>query len=105
MQSSTLRPRRDGWTPAAQATFIAAREGGATIAAAAAAAGMSRQAAYKLRAHPAGGAVRAMWHPPVPTLTADQVDAALERMAGVRRAPALSDAALLHALRKTAPRA
>ena len=94
MDTPSLRPRRDGWTPAAQAAFIAARAGGATIAAAAAAAGLSRQAAYKLRAHPAGGAVRAAWRRPAPPKP-DAVDAA---------EATLSDAALLGALRRLVPK-
>lgn len=94
MESPFLRPRRDGWTPAAQAAFVAAREAGASIAAAAAAAGLSRQAAYKLRAHPAGGAVRAAWRRPTPPV----------RDAAPAAEATLSDAALLGALRRLVPK-
>ena len=41
--------RRDGWTPARRTTFLAMLEGGATVAAAAAHVGMSREGAYRLR--------------------------------------------------------
>jgi hypothetical protein len=100
MTTPSLRPRRDGWTPAAQATFVAAREAGASIAAAAAAAGLSRQAAYKLRAHPAGEMVRAAWRPPVARLTEAQVDAALDHAGARLAATAITDADLLRALRR-----
>ena len=91
MTTPSLRPRRDGWTPAAQAAFIAARAGGASIAAAAAAAGLSRQSAYKLRAHPAGGAIAAAWHDgprrpaPAPAAPRELSDAALLRRLARRR--------------------
>ena len=79
-----LRPRHDGWTPERQAGFVVARAGGASIAAAAAAVGMSRRAAYRLRAHPAGAGIAAAWPTPVTTaaLTAildDRVDALFAR--------------------------
>ena len=98
-----LRFRSDGWTPARQAVFVAARARGATIAAAAAAAGMSRRAAYRLRDHPAGAAVAAVWFAPRrATLDAAAVDAALARaMAAPVVAPARTDRLLqrLNALR------
>lgn len=89
MDAPTLRPRRDGWTPAAQAAFVTARAGGASIAAAAAAAGLSRQSAYKLRDHPAGAALRAAWHD-------------LPRRAPATRPAAISDRALIGALNRLA---
>ena len=62
MTTTSLRPRRDGWTPDRQAVFIAALTGGGSIAAAAAAAAMSRQSAYRLRRRDA--AVAAAWSGP-----------------------------------------
>jgi hypothetical protein len=102
MDTPTLRPRRDGWTPAAQAAFLAARAGGASIAAAAAAAGLSRQAAYRLRAHPAGAAVRAGWRPAVARLTDAQVEVVLDQ-AGERfaaTAAAITENDLMRFLRR-----
>ena len=59
MVDAPLRSRRDGWTPAAQAAFLAALTAGSSIAAAAAAAGMSRHSAYRLRRR--SPAVAAAW--------------------------------------------
>jgi hypothetical protein len=89
MTAPSLRPRRDGWTPDRQATFVAACTAGASIAAAAAAAGMSRRAAYRLRAHPAGAAVAAaVWPQPLaPAAFDDLLDARLDA-AAARRAQA-----------------
>lgn len=56
-----LRARRDGWTPARQAQFIALLVRHACVRTAAAALGLSRESAYRLRRHPGGGSFRAAW--------------------------------------------
>lgn len=56
-----LRSRRDGWTPARQEVFLAALGKRSTVAGAAAAAGMSRESAYRLRANPRAAAFAAAW--------------------------------------------
>lgn len=53
-QNPTRIQRRDGWTPARIRTFLYALRDGKNVTAAAAAAGMSRQSAYKFR-RSAGG--------------------------------------------------
>lgn len=54
-----LRARHDGWTPDRQRRFVEAFAEFGTIAAAAAAVGMSRRSVYRLRDHPAGAGFRA----------------------------------------------
>ncbi|MEA3051584.1 MAG: hypothetical protein QOG72_487 [Sphingomonadales bacterium] len=56
-----VKPRRDGWTPARQLAFILrlALLGG--VASAAAAVGMSRESAYRLREHPGAASFAAAW--------------------------------------------
>jgi hypothetical protein len=56
-----LRARRDGWTPARQARFIALLVRHACVRTAAAALGLSRESAYRLRRHPDAGSFRAAW--------------------------------------------
>ncbi|WP_121118024.1 hypothetical protein [Croceibacterium ferulae] len=56
-----LRARRDGWTPARQARFIAQLVKSACVRKAAQAIGLSRESAYRLRRHPAAGSFRAAW--------------------------------------------
>jgi len=50
------RPRRDGWTFDRQAAFIIALHRTRNVSAAAAAAGMSRESAYRLRARASAAA-------------------------------------------------
>ena len=57
----TLRARHDGWTAVRQAVFLAALGDGAGIAAAANAAGMSRESAYRLRCNPRAADFAARW--------------------------------------------
>lgn len=52
--------RKDGWTPQRRADFLSLLEGGATVAAAAAQVGMSREGAYRLRRR-AGPAFQTAW--------------------------------------------
>jgi hypothetical protein len=56
-----VKPRRDGWSPARQLAFILrlALLGG--VASAAKAVGMSRESAYRLRAHPGAASFAAAW--------------------------------------------
>lgn len=56
-----VRARRDGWTPARQAAFIAALRDTLTVTAAARVVGMSWQSAYRLRARPDAGGFAAAW--------------------------------------------
>lgn len=56
-----VRSRRDGWTPARQATFIAALARTRCVVAAARASGLSFQTAYRLRARPDAGSFAAAW--------------------------------------------
>ena len=77
-----LRHRRNGWTAKRQARFIRALGETASVAAAAARAGMTRQAAYWLRRQPAAAAFRAAWDAAL-VLAWQQVEAtALERVLG-----------------------
>ena len=55
------RARHDGWTAARQLRFLSAFERGGSVRAAAAAAGVSRQGAYRFRATPAGAAFARLW--------------------------------------------
>lgn len=59
--SPELRARHDGWTAMRQAVFLAALGNGAAIAAAANAAGMSRESAYRLRRNPRATDFAARW--------------------------------------------
>ena len=56
-----VRPRRDGWTPARQLAFILRLALLGCVAAAAAAVGMSRESAYRLRDHPGAASFAAAW--------------------------------------------
>ena len=56
-----LRARRDGWTADRQAAFLASLRTGAWVATAAAAAGMSRESAYRLRRNPRAAAFARDW--------------------------------------------
>lgn len=86
MITPTLRPRHDGWTAERQAGFIAALAAGSSVAAAAAGAGMSRRAAYRLRAHPAGAAVAAVWGGGTRVATEAEYNDAAENGLEIRRA-------------------
>ena len=56
-----VRHRRDGWTPERQRTFIEALARDHCVDRAAAAAGMSRESAYKLRRHPEASSFADAW--------------------------------------------
>ncbi|WP_121115226.1 hypothetical protein [Croceibacterium ferulae] len=56
-----LRTRRDGWTPARQARFIALLAETACVRKAAQLLGLTRESAYRLRKHPGAGSFRAAW--------------------------------------------
>jgi hypothetical protein len=56
-----LRARKDGWTPARQARFIAQLVKTACVRRAAQAIGLTRESAYRLRKHPGAGSFRAAW--------------------------------------------
>jgi hypothetical protein len=56
-----LRHRGDGWTPCRQREFLAVLARTRSIAGAAAAVGLSRTAAYRLRHHPAARDFAAAW--------------------------------------------
>lgn len=55
------RTRHDGWTPARCDRFAIAIAGGASVTAAAVAAGMSRESAYRLRAREPDGSFARLW--------------------------------------------
>ena len=57
-----VRHRRDGWTPERQRTFIAALARDLCVDRAAAAAGMSRESAYRLRRHPGAESFADAWN-------------------------------------------
>ena len=56
-----LRFRADGWTPLRQAAFLGALAETWSVAAAARAAGMSRESAYRLREKPGAESFAAAW--------------------------------------------
>ena len=56
-----LRYRRDGWTPGRQADFLGHLAETGRVAAAAAHVGMTRESAYRLRAHPRAASFAAAW--------------------------------------------
>ena len=56
-----LRARRDGWTPERQRAFIQALRDTRCIAQAAAAVGMARETAYRLRERPGAASFAAAW--------------------------------------------
>jgi hypothetical protein len=56
-----VRPQRNGWTPERQKRFVLALAKGAATTDAAHAAGMSRQGAYRLRAHPGSEGFADAW--------------------------------------------
>lgn len=80
----TLRCRHDGWTAARQQAFLAALAATRNVGRAAAAAGISRKAAYALRAHPAGAAFLAAWDQAVAVRVEDLAATPVMRMAAGR---------------------
>ncbi|WP_121116507.1 hypothetical protein [Croceibacterium ferulae] len=56
-----LRTRKDGWSPARQARFIALLAETACVRKAAQLLGLTRESAYRLRKHPGAGSFRAAW--------------------------------------------
>ncbi len=59
--SVPLRARRDGWTVERQRAFIAVLFAKRSVQAAAAAVGMSRESAYRLRCRPGAASFAAAW--------------------------------------------
>lgn len=59
--SASPRIRRDGWTPERQLRFLAALAETGSVSAAATAAGMSRESAYRLRSRRHGSLFAAAW--------------------------------------------
>ncbi|MEI6486609.1 MAG: hypothetical protein WCO11_10120 [Sphingomonadales bacterium] len=59
--AQTRRQQHNGWTPQRQQCFLDALADSGSVAAAAAAAGMSRQSAYRLRRHPDAGDFARAW--------------------------------------------
>lgn len=55
------RARADGWTPERQAGFLGALAETGSVSAAARRVGLSRETAYRLRAHPEGESFAAAW--------------------------------------------
>lgn len=60
-RTRTPRIRRDGWTPERQLRFLDALARTRSVTRAAAAVGMSRESAYRLRARPEGPLFGALW--------------------------------------------
>jgi hypothetical protein len=58
---STAKIRRDGWTADRQIGFLMMLLETGRVAEAAAAVGLSRESAYRLRARPGGGLFAALW--------------------------------------------
>ena len=56
-----VRPRHDGWTRDRQVAFIIALHRTRNVSRAAAAAGMSRESAYRFRARPSGAEFASAW--------------------------------------------
>lgn len=74
-----LRHRHDGWTPDRQLDFIEALAQTACLTEAAKAVGLSKAAAYKLRARPDAQAFRLAWDAAIDFAMAQLVDAAVGR--------------------------
>ena len=82
--------RRDGWTAERQLCFLDALDRTRSVAAAAAAAGMSRESAYRLRARREGALFGALWDrifsPPLPGLAESHIgelsDGSVARLLG-----------------------
>lgn len=74
-----LRERHDGWTPDRQLDFIEALAASGCVTEAAKAVGLSKAAAYKLRARPDAQAFRLAWDAAIDFAMAQLVDAALGR--------------------------
>jgi hypothetical protein len=75
-----LRARRDGWTPERQQRFLACLAAECTVAAAAAAVGMTARSAYKLRRHPAGAALAMEWDAVMAMGPAPEITSILDRV-------------------------
>jgi hypothetical protein len=91
-----LRSRQDGWTAARQQQFLQALSQTRSVARAAAAVGLSRHSAYRLRQRPEAVAFRAAW---------DDVfaQALVPARKVARRSPwSLSEGSLLRALSRLA---
>jgi hypothetical protein len=72
--------RFDGWTPARQWGFLQALADGGSVLRAAQAVGMSPQAAYRLRRHPAADAFRAAWDAAITDSLRRVEEAGIERI-------------------------
>jgi hypothetical protein len=72
--------RFDGWTPARQWGFLQALADQGSVSRAAASVGMSTQAAYRLRRHPAADAFRAAWDAAVSDALHRVQEAGIERV-------------------------
>jgi hypothetical protein len=98
---SATRVRNDGWTAARQLAFLTVLARTRSVTAAARAAGMSRESAYRLRKRDAGGLFAVAWascFAPRVTRSRGEVDEGHRRAIALaciplRRAPARSRAA------------
>lgn len=86
-----LRPRADGWTPERQQAFVAALAQSGCVTEAAAAVGLSVQAAYALRRHPKARAFRRAWD--------DAIALAVERLSDAVIGRAIHGVAVPHFFR------
>ena len=94
IRPSPARPRHDGWTPARQLAFLGALSLTRCVTRSAAAAGMSRKSAYRLRGRPDGALFAARWdqilrspHSPSPAPRPGHESHAFRAYAGRRGAP------------------
>lgn len=83
------RPRRDGWTPATQQSFIAALAVGGSVIDACRHVVRSRDSAYKLRQRPDAAGFAAAWDEAIAGTEDELVDAAVERCVEGRRVPVI----------------
>ena len=92
--------RRDGWTVERQTAFLEALAAGATVAGAAQQVGMSRQAAYALRARLKGEPFDQAWQVAARCRLDELLDAALDRALHGVEVPHFHQGQLVHISRR-----
>lgn len=100
-QSAALATiRRDGWTIERQTAFLEALAAGASVAGAAQQVGMSRQAAYALRARLKGQPFDQAWQVAASCRLDELLDAALDRAVNGIEVPHFHDGRVIHISRR-----
>ncbi len=79
-KSPAVRPQHNGWTPQRQQHFLDHLAQSGSVAAAARAAGMTRQSAYWLRRQPAGGEFAQAWDAALGDAGRQLEDMAMDRL-------------------------